>query len=93
MKLGLISDNFNRRYRNLLTTLIRRAKRNYFLHCFNSCRDNVRKTWDIIRRIITPNTTRDSVRSVVVEGVSVSDGTEEADAFTTSGSCHGTMWI
>ena len=81
LKLGLISDNFNRRNRNIVTTVIHRAKRNYFLNCFNTCRDNVNKTWNIISRILTSNTTRDSVRTVVVDGLSVSDGADLADEF------------
>lgn len=47
-----------KRYRNVLTTTIRNAKKAYFDDKFNSCIRDSRKTWRAIGDILSPNTKR-----------------------------------
>ena len=41
-------------YSNLLTRVKKLAKRHYYHNQFNACRDNPKKTWDILRSLL-PN--------------------------------------
>ena len=39
-------------YRNLIVTLLRRSKENYYKNYFDKNKNNVKKTWDGIRYIL-----------------------------------------
>ena len=43
-KVGIIDEHLNRKYRNLLNSIIRLAKRKYYIKTFNSCHNNIKKT-------------------------------------------------
>ena len=50
-KLGLISDESYKNYRNSVNSIIRRAKINYYSNIFNS-NPNPKKTWSTIKNIL-----------------------------------------
>ena len=56
------SSNFNeeygneyKKYRNMLVTIIKNAKRMYYSESFSENRNNMRKTWGIIKELISRN--------------------------------------
>ena len=51
---NILSHKF-KQYRNLIKTLTRRSKNNYYYHYFDSNRKNLRKTWQGIKSIIKVN--------------------------------------
>ena len=50
-RVGIISKNMNNKYKNILTSVIRKAKSNYYNDVFLQCKGNIRKTWSFIREI------------------------------------------
>ena len=57
-KLGIISNELNRVYRNKLNSVIRLAKQTYFKKMFSDYRDDIRKTWKTIRVLLTNSANR-----------------------------------
>ena len=51
-KLGIIDAQLNRKYRNCLNSTIRQAKQNYFVNNFRTCKNNIKKTWSIIKQLL-----------------------------------------
>ena len=47
-KLGIISNDINKRYRNKLNYIIRKAKQTYFRDKFSSCRKDIKLTWKAV---------------------------------------------
>lgn len=54
-KLGKMSKEYYNRFRNFVTCQIRRKEREYFAAKFEEYRGNLRKTWNTINDIISPN--------------------------------------
>lgn len=81
LKLGQISELTNRQYKNKLTSVIRKAKNMHYKKLFSDNRTDLKKTWQIIRRLIGQNTSRRSVKSIIVDGVGVTDEKLIADSF------------
>ncbi len=49
---GIVKREIYTRFKNILTTLLRQAKSNYFDNEFEKCGGNVKKTWNIINNNI-----------------------------------------
>ena len=54
-KSGLISRAVYNKYRNLLTKIISKAKNNHYCNYFNSCKNDLKKTWKKIKNILSSN--------------------------------------
>ena len=50
-RLGVISKNMNNKYKNILTSVIRKVWSNYHNDVFLQCKGNIRKTWSFIKEI------------------------------------------
>ena len=71
-----------KQYRNLIKTLTRRSKNNYFYQYFNSHKKNLRKTWQGIKNIINLNSANSTLPSCINKGDSkLTDPIETADEF------------
>ena len=82
-KRNLVSEQFYKSYRNFVTKKIRLAKKRYFEDLFSRIRNNARKTWSVIRSIISQKSEsgRVDIQSLVVDGVTLTDGRDIAEAF------------
>ena len=82
-ELGITRETTNRNYRNRLNSVIRQAKRNYYIKALNESRGNLKKTWKLIRELLS-QTRRTSciIRSVVTEGGAVEEAGEIYDCFS-----------
>ena len=77
------SSNFNeeygneyKKYRNMLVTIIKNAKRMYYSDSFSENRNNMRKTWGIIKELISRN---DKNKKTKIEQLVICDeGTNKA---------------
>ena len=83
-KLGIIDDHINRKYRNTLNSVIRLAKRNYYITTFNSCQSNIKKTWSLIRQLLSKNDRTSSMKSIIVYGRKIFENSEVAEQFNTN---------
>lgn len=99
-KQGKMSREYYTRYRNDVTSEIKRKRKEYFASEFNSRRDNIRDTWNLINSIIKPNCNKikDNLK-ININGTYVTDSkviaTEFNKYFSTVGenicnSFHGT---
>ena len=50
--------NKYKQYKNNLTNLIRMAEKNYYLNKFENAKNNIGKTWKILKNIINPNVSK-----------------------------------
>ena len=82
-KRKLISVNFYNSFRNGVTKKIRIAKQKYYDKLFDDIKDNIKKTWQTINSILSRKCTKNNhcIRSLVVDGLTLSDDTEIAEAF------------
>lgn len=80
-KLGLISNEFYKKYRNNVNKTVRVAKKTYFDQYFNDNRNNMRKTWSVIKDLAGMGKTREGIKSLLVDGREVSGEHELAEAF------------
>ena len=78
-KLGIIVDLTNRRYRNCLNSVIRNAKKNYYIKTFNSCQNNTKKTWCLVNQLLSKKSEASSGRSIVVDYDEISSTYEIAE--------------
>ena len=56
---GLVSFEYYNRYKNIVTTLLRSAKENYFKDRFNDAIDNQRKTWRLLNDLLNNCSSRE----------------------------------
>ena len=80
-RLVLISQIIYNKYRNVLTSVIKRAKANYYEGAFFKFKNNIKKTCSYIREIACKNSAKQPLRSLVNNNV-LNSYTEIAEAFT-----------
>ena len=80
-KLGLISEQLNRKYKNCLNSVIRQAKRNYFINSFNSNQSDIKKTWSVIKQLLAKKSKANSVKSLIVNDTEITESSEIAEHF------------
>ena len=80
-KQGIIDEQFNRKYRNCLNSVIRQAKRNYYMNTFNSCQNNIKKTWGLIKQLLSKKPKSSTIRSIIINNSEIADNSEIAEHF------------
>ena len=80
-RLGLIDNEHFKRFKNLLTSLLRKSKRNYYHALFDLRKNYIKKTWNTIRDLLSQNSTRKNIRSILINNVEVTDPEELANKF------------
>ena len=86
-KAGLITTEFNNRYRNILTSVIRNSRNIYYQNLFLKNRNNLSKTWEVIRGLVNRKDRRSTVRELTIGGIGETDGSkiaEELNSFFTN---------
>ena len=70
-------------YRNMLVTLIRKSRQNYFAKYFSENSKKIRETWKGIKNIIQMKNRTDSLPTCILnnKGISISDPLEIANTF------------
>lgn len=80
-KLGLISEAFYKRFRNLLNRVIRVAKKTHYRNAFQNCRGNLRDTWKLIGSLMKSSRPKSTSLSLNIEGSKVSEEVTVAEYF------------
>lgn len=80
-KHGDIAFSDYNRYKNKLTSDLRRAKRDYHRHKFANCSGDSRRTWSAVNYILRGNVSHSGSMSITANDVSVTDPEEVANAF------------
>jgi hypothetical protein len=72
------------KYRNVLNSLRRNSKQNYFGNLLNEYKHDIRKTWKVLNTIIGRNNDKSSIsENFLIDNISVNDPKKIADGF-----CH-----
>ena len=80
-KLGTISHNYYKRYRNNLTHIIRVAKSNHYRRIFCNFRNNTKKIWQTINEIRNNKHLKDNVTTMQHNNITLNNPTDIAEAF------------
>lgn len=81
-KLGLISTEANRKYKNVLTTVIRNAKIQYYQRAFTNNRNDLRHTWRLVKGLMgQKNCKSRNIASISVDNHSITGGSDIASHF------------
>ena len=81
LKEGLYDRYSYNTYRNLLTNLIRSAKKLYFNDKFEQCKNDTKKTWNLINSVLKPGRKKSSIRQLLVNNKTITNPLDIADAF------------
>ena len=81
LKLNRISLSFYNRYKNILTTTIRKAKRDYYRVAFDERRKDVKSTWKLLNKLILYKKPNEKVSSISADGRVTEDPSEIAELF------------
>ena len=79
-RLGIISKNMNNKYKNVLTSVIRKAKSNYY-NVFLRCKGNIRKAWSFIREISGKQNSKHDIKSLIFDNRILNSHGEMAEIF------------
>ena len=68
-------------YRNKLTTILRKAEKNYYLTKLEGVKDNTAKTWGILNSIISRSSKNKLIPELICNNRSITDTTHIANEF------------
>src|SRR6218665_1704399 len=68
-------------YRNRLTSVLRAAEKSYYASKLLNERDNLRKVWQTINKIIGKSSSSTSIKEIEQSGVNITDSTKIAENF------------
>ena len=81
-KLGIISNELNKAYRNKLNSVIRLAKRTYYRRLFSDYTNDIKRTWKAIRSLLTKKQSNRCIKSLIVNGNILTNSYDIADSFS-----------
>ena len=68
-------------YKNTLTAILRREKKKYYSHQFDSLKKDIKQTWQLINCFLNKNVNRKQLSRISVEGNIIEDNRKIADHF------------
>ena len=68
-------------YKNVLTGILRRCKKNYFYNQFDIYKNDVKNTWKVIKNVLQGNTKKSTPTKINVDGESFEDPPTLANVF------------
>ena len=80
LKRRVITYNSFKTYVNLLNTLLRRVKREYYIKKFENVNNNTKNTWKLINNILGRNK-RSEIKEIMVDGNIISEDSQLAERF------------
>ena len=80
-KLGLISENEYKTYKNRLIFILKIAKKRYFVRLFTNYRNNTRKLWQSINNLTKNTYAWTKIDRIVVDNKRLSSPSDMSDAF------------
>ena len=80
-KLGIISKQTNNRFKNMVSKKIEKSKTMFYLETFNTCKNNLKKTWRTIKELMGTSYNKSEVRELVINGTSYKNELDIANEF------------
>ena len=82
-KAGLIGSDVNKRYKDMLTTVIRKAKLLHYQNAFSNNQNDIRKTWKLLRGLMGKGVDKKRVISALnIDGNEVTDEKRISENFS-----------
>ena len=67
--------------KNRLTSVIRLAKKNYYSDVFTSNKNNLKKTWNAINKVLGRNNSKDTISSIMHNGNAINNDNDISELF------------
>ena len=80
-KLGVMDQELNKKYKNTLTNLIRKSKEEYYQSKFQSCKNNIKNCWKLIKKILGRDNNKINNISLMQDGKEITDHKDIAEIF------------
>ena len=80
-KLGLVTDQENKVYKNKVNSMIKRAKTDYYKISFLKHKNNIKKTWKLIKSLISCGIKSANTKSLITNGIEYSGDSTLANMF------------
>ena len=80
-KLNLITEAVYKRFKNKLTNIIKKVKRDYNFHKFSNCKKDTRSTWKHLHQLILNRDSKRDVHRLVVDDSELTDERDISEYF------------
>ena len=80
-RMGIISSRVNNSFKNSVNKTIQSAKNSYFKNAFDQINSDVRKSWELINRLIGKHSTKSEIKQLIINGNSFSNDFDIAENF------------
>ena len=67
-KLGIISKNLNNQFKNKVNCAVRKARNKYFLDAFERSLGDIRKSWNIMKKLLGSGCKKNTIESIISSG-------------------------
>ena len=78
---GLVSNQDNNFLKNKINSAIRKARLDFYYSAFQKCKNNIRKTWDTIRNILSITKNKNTVKCLLFNNIEHVDAHNIAKIF------------
>ena len=82
-KFGLVDDNYYKKFRNSVTSSVRRAKADYFNRKFSGATNNIKDTWSTIKNLLGTKKKSSLIKSIIINGETLTDCNDICENFNT----------
>ena len=81
MKLGLLSKEDNNVLKNRISRQISLVRKNYFCSVFEDSRRDLRKTWSLVKNLMSFSISKNNIRSIISNNIEYFDEESIAKTF------------
>ena len=82
-RMGLVNGLENNRFKNKVKSIIKKAKKLYYVRAFQSSKNNLKFTWKLIRDLISEGKLNKTIKSIFLNNIEYNTDLEIANAFNT----------
>lgn len=80
-KVGIVTEDFYKQYRNTLSQTIRRAKQSYYFNMLNNFKNDTKKIWMIINQLTNKKHKTTNIDDIIFKNKKLNDPLDIAKAF------------
>ena len=82
-KLGLISASENNIFKNKVKKIVEKSKHDYYKKSFENNKNDIKKTWNLIKKLMSHTIDEKSIKSIMMNNTSYDDELDLAEIFNT----------
>ena len=81
LKRGFITDTYYKNYCSHLNKVIKRTKSNYYIRVFSDFRNNIKKTWDTLNKLMGKTHQKTKINNIIHENKILDKATDISETF------------